>query len=96
LGRGLGQKFALLPEDTQQIANGAELTRVVLRVTHEFDAIRPFAVVAIKFELEGLAKLIGANPCALAGGAWAIWIRAKEQAGTARLMATHPRLGLRT
>jgi beta-galactosidase len=66
---------------------------MVLRVKDEFDAIRPFAVVAIKFELEGLAKLLGANPCAFTGGAGAIWIRAKEQAGTARLTATHSRLG---
>jgi hypothetical protein len=28
---------------------------VVLRVTDEIDAIPPFAIVAIKFELEGLA-----------------------------------------
>jgi beta-galactosidase len=69
---------------------------MVLRVTDEFDAIRPCAIVTFKLELEDLANLIGANPCALTGGTRAMWIRAKEQAGTARLTATHPRLGLRT
>jgi len=54
----------------------------------KFDAIRPFANDAIKFELEGPAEIIGDNPFALVGGTGAIWIRAKEQTGTARL--TYP------
>ena len=92
-GKGLDQKFTLLPDDTSLIADGADSTRVVLRVTDEFGAIRPFANDAIKFELEGPAELIGDNPFALIGGTGAVWIRAKEQAGTARLTATHPLLG---
>ena len=92
-GKGIDQKFTLLPDDTSLIADGADTTRVVLRVTDEFDAIRPFANDAIKFELEGPAELIGDNPFALIGGTGAVWIRAKEQAGTVRLTATHPVLG---
>jgi beta-galactosidase len=38
-------------------------------------------------------EIIGDNPFALIGGKGAIWIRAKEQPGTARLTATHPQLG---
>ena len=52
-GKGIDQKFTLLPDDTSLVADGADTTRVVLRVTDEFDAIRPFANDAIKFELEG-------------------------------------------
>jgi len=92
-GKGIDQKFTLLPDDTDLIADGADATRVVLRVTDEFDAIRPFANDAIKFEIEGPAEIIGDNPFAVVGGTGAIWIRAKEQAGTARLTATHPVLG---
>jgi beta-galactosidase len=92
-GKGIDQKFTLLPDDTSLIADGADTTRVVLRVTDEFDAIRPFANDAIKFELEGPAEIIGDNPFALVGGSGAIWIRAKEQAGTVRLTASHPVLG---
>jgi beta-galactosidase len=92
-GKGIDQKFTLLPDDTDLIADGADTTRVVLRVTDEFDAIRPFANDAIKFEIEGPAEIIGDNPFAVVGGTGAIWIRAKEQAGTARLTATHPVLG---
>ena len=66
---------------------------MVLRVTDEFGAIRPFANDAIKLELEGPAEIIGDNPFALIGGTGAIWIRAKEQPGTVKLTAKHPVLG---
>jgi beta-galactosidase len=92
-GKGVDTKFALLPDDTSLSADGADTTRVVLRVTDEFDNIRPFANDAIKLELDGPAEIIGDNPFALVGGTGAVWIRAKEQAGIAKLTATHPQLG---
>jgi beta-galactosidase len=92
-GRGVDQKFALLADDASLIADGADSTRVVLRVTDEFGAIRPFANDAIKLDLEGPGEIIGDNPFALIGGTGAIWIRTKEQPGTVRLTATHPWLG---
>ena len=92
-GRGVDQKFALIPDDTKLTADGADATRVVLRVTDEFGAIRPFGNDAVKFQLEGPAELIGDNPFALIGGTGAVWIRAKEEAGTVKLNATHPQLG---
>jgi len=92
-GRGVDAKFTLRPDDATLIADGADTTRVVLRVTDEFDNIRPFANDAIKLELDGPAEIIGDNPFALVGGTGAVWIRAKEQAGTVRLTATHPVLG---
>jgi beta-galactosidase len=92
-GKGIDQKFALLPDDTTLAADGADTTRVVLRVTDEFDAIRPFAADPIRFELTGPAELIGDNPFALIGGTGAIWIRATEQPGAVRLTAHHPYLG---
>jgi beta-galactosidase len=92
-GKGVDQKFTLLPDDTTLAADGADTTRVVLRVTDEFDAIRPFAADPIRFELTGPAELIGDNPFALIGGTGAIWIRATEQPGKVRLTARHPYLG---
>jgi beta-galactosidase len=94
-GRGNDQKFTLLPDDTKLIADGADATRVVLRVTDEFGAIRPFANDAIQFTLDGPAEIIGDNPFALIGGTGAIWMRAKEQPGTVKLTAIHPYLGAR-
>jgi beta-galactosidase len=92
-GKGVDQKLLLLPDDTSLVADEADSTRVVFRVTDEFGAVQPFADDPIKFELEGPAELIGDNPFALVGGTGAIWIRAQGQPGTVRLTATHPRLG---
>ena len=94
-GKGLDQKFTLLPDDASLHADGADVTRVVLRVTDEFDAIRPFAADAIRFELSGPAELIGDNPFTLVGGTGAVWVRAKEEAGLVTLTAHHPYLGAR-
>jgi beta-galactosidase len=95
-GRGVDSKFALLADDHALSADGADSTRVVLRVTDEFGAIRPYADDPIALTLEGPADLIGDNPFSLIGGTGAVWIRAREQAGTVRLSAKHPRLGSQT
>ena len=92
-GTGVDAKFLLLPDDTELIADGADSTRVVLRVTDEFGAVRPFANDAIQFEIEGPAQIVGDNPFSLIGGTGAVWIRAQETPGKVRLKAIHPRLG---
>lgn len=92
-GKGVDEKFTLLPDDTNLIADGADTTRVVLRVTDEFGAIQPFANDSIRFEIQGPAEIIGDNPFSLIGGTGAIWIRAKEEPGQVRLTAIHPYLG---
>lgn len=95
-GLGVDRQFHLLPDDTSLVADGADTTRVVLRVTDEFGAVRTYANDPIVFTLEGPAELIGENPFALIGGTGAVWIRAKEEAGVVRLTAKHPRLGSQT
>jgi beta-galactosidase len=92
-GTGVDTKFLLLPDDAELIGDGADSTRVVLRVTDEFGAVRPFANDAIKLEVEGPAEIVGDNPFSLIGGTGAIWIRAQEKSGKVRLKATHPSLG---
>ncbi|HTT19311.1 MAG TPA: glycoside hydrolase family 2 TIM barrel-domain containing protein [Candidatus Sulfotelmatobacter sp.] len=92
-GSGVDTKFLLAPDDRRLLADGADSTRIVLRVTDEFGCVRPFANDSVKFELQGPAQLIGDNPFSLVGGTGAIWIRAQEQSGKAILKATHPALG---
>ena len=94
-GKGIDQQFSVLPDDTTLVADGADTTRVVLRVTDEFGAIRSLAGDAIRMEIEGPGEIIGDNPFALVGGTGAVWLRAKEQAGKVRLTALHPALGKR-
>jgi beta-galactosidase len=93
-GSGVDTKFLLLPDDTRLVADGADSTRVVVRVTDEFGCVRPFANESIKFELQGPAQLIGDNPFSLVGGTGAVWVRAQEHQGAAILKAVHPYLGV--
>lgn len=95
-GQGVDRKFLLLPDDTSLMADGADATRVVFRVTDEYGAIRTFADDPIVFTLEGPGELIGDNPFSLVGGTGAVWVRAKEQGGVVKLTAKHPRLGSQT
>ena len=90
---GVDSKFVLLPDDQTLLADGADSTRVVLRVTDEFGNVHPSANDPIVFTLEGPGELIGDNPFALVGGTGAVWIRAQERPGMVRLTARHLRLG---
>jgi beta-galactosidase len=94
-GSGLDRELTLNPDDASLFADGADTTRVVLRVTDEFGNVRPFANHAIQLHLEGPAELIGENPFVLVGGVGAVWVRAGEQSGTVRLTASHPSFGER-
>jgi beta-galactosidase len=93
-GRGADRKFVLAPDDTTLVGDGTDSTRVVLRVTDEFGAIRPFAADAIRLQISGPAEIVGDNPFSLVGGQGAVWIRALEVAGKAKLIAVHPTLGV--
>jgi beta-galactosidase len=94
-GSGADAKFELQADDVKLVANGADATRVVFRVTDEFGAPRPFANTAIKLDLVGPAEIVGDNPFGLVGGIGAVWIRAFEVTGKVELRATHPFLGTR-
>jgi beta-galactosidase len=83
----------LLPDDAELLADGADATRIVIRVTDEFGNICPFANDAIKFEWEGPADIIGDNPFSLIGGTGAVWMRAQERPGKVMLQAIHPWMG---
>jgi len=92
-GKCIDQKFLAIADDHELFADGADTTRIVLRVTDEFGRIRPIANDPIAFEINGPATLIGDNPFSLVGGTGAIWIRALEQPGPVVVRARHPRLG---
>jgi beta-galactosidase len=67
-----------------------------VQVTDEFGNLRPFATAAVALSLTGPGEIIGENPLVPAGGAAAIWVRAKETSGVVNLTATHPFLGSRS
>jgi beta-galactosidase len=94
-GGGKDVDLKVLPDDTELVADGRDATRVVLMVTDEYGNIKPFATAAISLTLSGPGEIVGENPFALAGGAGAVWVKAREAAGTITLTARHPYLGNR-
>jgi len=62
-------------------------------VTDAFGNFRPFATGAIGLSIVGPGEIVGENPFSLSGGAGAVWVKAKEAAGTIRLEARHQYLG---
>lgn len=95
-GKGVDQQLVVEPDDRELIGDGIDATRVVLKVTDEYGAVRPFANAAIALSVQGPAEIIGENPFALFGGVGAIWIKAKANPGLVKLTATHARLGSKT
>jgi beta-galactosidase len=93
--KGVDQRFCVEPDDAELLGDGIDATRVVLRVTDEFGAPRPFATGVVAFEIEGPGEIVGENPFALFGGVGAVWVRTRYAEGTIVLRAKHPVLGTR-
>jgi beta-galactosidase len=87
---GVDQAFEVTPDDSTLLADGADTTRVVLRVTDEFGNLMRYSTAAIGFNIDGPVEIVGDNPFSLVGGCGAIWIRAKHEPGSAILKAVHP------
>jgi beta-galactosidase len=94
-GAGVDRQLHVEPDDRELIGDGIDATRVVLRVTDEYGAARPFANAAILLTIEGPGEIIGENPFSLFGGVGAVWIKTKDAAGVIRLTAKHPTLGIK-
>jgi beta-galactosidase len=90
---GVDRQFHVEADDTMLLGDGIDMTRVVLRVTDEYGAARPFATGAVQLTLEGPGEIVGENPFALTGGVGAVWVKTREAAGQIRLHATHGALG---
>jgi beta-galactosidase len=93
---GVDREFLVSADDSSLMADGADTTRVSFKVADEFGNLRRYSTTAIALAVEGPVELIGENPFSLVGGCGALWLRAKEQAGKAKLSATHPVLGIKT
>jgi beta-galactosidase len=95
-GSGVDRSFRLDADSTTLMADGADATRVVMRVTDEFGAVRPYANDPIVLTVEGPGRLIGESLFSLTGGVGAFWIRADTTPGQVTVRAKHPRLGTKT
>ncbi len=90
---GVDRQLHVAADDAVLLGDGIDMTRVVLRVTDEYGAARPFATGAMQLLLEGPGEIVGESPFALTGGVGAVWVKTREAAGQIRLHATHPVLG---
>ena len=95
-GDGTDDRLVVKPDDVELDGDGRDATRVVLAVTDAGGNLRPLATGAIQLSITGPGDIVGENPFALAGGAGAVWVKAKEAAGTIRLEARHQYLGKQT
>jgi beta-galactosidase len=94
--KGVDKQLLVEPDDRELIGDGIDATRVVLKVTDEYGAVRPFANAAIALSIQGPGEIVGENPFALFGGAGAVWIKSKANPGLVKLTATHATLGAKT
>lgn len=94
-GKGVDQKLLIEPDDRELVGDGIDATRLVIKVTDEFGAVRPFANAAITLGIEGPGEIIGENPFSLFGGVGAVWIKTRQNAGVIRISARHATLGSR-
>jgi beta-galactosidase len=89
---GIPEKLLMQADDAELIADGADMTRLVFKITDRFGNRLPYATQVISFEIDGPGELIGENPFALVGGQAALYVKAKHEPGTVRVRATTPRL----
>jgi beta-galactosidase len=95
-GAGLDADLKVEPDDTELEADGSDATRVVLRVTDQFGNVQQFASGAVSLSVAGPAEIVGENPFSIVGGVGAVWLKARETAGTVQLTAKHQYLGTKT
>jgi beta-galactosidase len=88
-GKGIDAKLLVESDDITLLGDGSDVTRVLLRVTDEFGNTQQFASGSVSLSIEGPGEIIGENPFGLVGGAGAIWIKAKAEAGVVHLTAKH-------
>ena len=89
---GIPRKLILRADDATIFADGADMTRISMRITDEFDNILPFAMQPVILELAGPAALVGDNPFPMPGGRGTVYIRATQKPGIIKVIARTPRL----
>jgi len=83
----LPTNLELFTDTDHLIADGADMTRLIFRITDPYGNPLPYAIKMVNFELAGPADLIGENPFPLIGGQAALYIKARHQAGTVTVQA---------
>ena len=64
-GRGADRQLLVEPDDRELMGDGIDATRVVMKVTDEYGAVRPLANAAIVLSVTGPGEIVGENPFSL-------------------------------
>jgi len=88
----LPKTLELAVDSPQLNADGADMTRLIFRITDPFGNPLPYAIKVVTFDLDGPAELIGENPFPLVGGQAALYVKARHQTGNVTIRAHAPGL----
>lgn len=88
----LPRKLELSTDTDRLNADGADMTRLVFRITDQHGNPLPYSTKVVTFELQGEADLIGENPFPLVGGQAALFVKARHQPGKVTVRAQAPDL----
>jgi len=88
------RNLSLEIDDRELIADGTDMTRLLLKHTDAFGNPQSHSRVAVTLEVTGPATLVGPNPCALAGGIAGLYLRAGTVPGKVLVKAHAAELGV--
>jgi len=89
-------RLLLRADDQDILGDGSDATRLLFQIIDKFGAPRLFAGGLVTLSIEGPGVIVGDNPFNLAdaGGAGAVWIKARPKStGRIRIHAQHSQLG---
>lgn len=89
---GVPARLELSVDDSELVADGMDMTRVVFKIVDTFGNVLPYAVATVTLDVSGPADLYGDTVFPLVGGQAALYLRARHDAGEAIIRATTPRL----
>src|SRR5690606_20580381 len=89
---GIPQRLEVAADHDELIADGADMTRLSLRITDQFGNILPFAMQPVFVEIKGPGTIVGDNPHPMPGGRGALLIRAGRTSGQITVNALTERL----
>lgn len=93
---GIPQKLVFEADDPEIHADGADLTRLSLRITDEYGNTLPFAWGPVLLDINGPGVLVGEHPLVLPGGQGAVYLRSTLIPGTVTVTARAPGLPAQT
>ena len=89
---GQPARLVMTADDSEILADGADMTRIALSIVEEFGNILPFAMQPVTLSITGPAVLVGENPHSMPGGRGSVYVRSTRKPGKITVSATTPRL----